>query len=894
MSAEAMQKPANAPNFCSPDLPIDGSELPFSPPTDSYQGSANSHGNMPNGRSPLGGLVAAVLRRAPLAANARSVVVRRPSYSMFARIRTAVSHVKPRLANMAAEERAHGHAFLALPVLTGLGAALWFALPTTPAPLLVAGLFLLSLSLFFLLRGHDGRLHLILLMSTLLLAGMSLAAFEDWRRATVVLDQPVTTMVTGVVEMREPSGEGRWRYVLALEGTASPQLRRQPERITVISRTRQSPFDIGERITGRARLSPPSGPALPGLVDFAFSSYFDGIGAIGFFYGAPSRVGGPVVEGWGQSFERTVFAWRSAIASRIRATVPGDPGAFAAAIVTDERRAISEETTEALRVSGLAHIVAISGLNMALAAGIFFVGMRSLLALLPGFAQRFPVKKLAAAAALLMATGYYLISGFGVSAERAYIMMAIMLAAVFFDRASISLRNVALAALIVLVISPSEILGPSFQMSFAATVALVAGYSAWSRRRDENEDRPWRPIILKPVVTLAHLVGGVFATSLIGGLSTAIFSIEHFHRMSTYGLAANLAAMPLVSFIVMPFGLVGMLLMPFGLDGFFLQVMGWGLEGVIVVAKTVAAWGGDVNIGRQPPLFLPIATAALLLLTLLRTRLHLLGLPLLALAVFLSWRAGQARPPDLLLSEDGSLAALLSEDDVATNRARPPGFIYTQWRHALSLSMPTAPDLLDMPTYAPGQSREAASLSVSPATKAAAETLGRPRRERDGENDRVKSRSPPLKPGDIDQARKAMRQALAEGRTGIFTCVARSWCVAKTDGGPTVAVVEDARFAGAACDVAQLVVSARSRFDRCRSGAVMISGDALRRTGALEICFNGTPDPASWSIAMAMADTNRSWTRHRQYDWRRNTFDGALPEPLYFLSGLSKINGNGE
>ncbi|MGF9561925.1 ComEC/Rec2 family competence protein [Neorhizobium sp. BT27B] len=811
---------------------------------------------------------------------------------------------------MIAEEQAHGHAFLALPVLIGLGAAIWFAMPSEPSAGLLSVAFLFSLGFAFILRGTYGRFRSVVLIAVLLTAGMLLAAFQDWRRSTVVLDQPVTTVVTGVVEMREPSGEGRWRYVLALESTASPQLRRPPTRITLLSRTRQPAFDIGDRIGGRARISPPSGPALPGLVDFAFSSYYDGIGAIGFFYGAPTLMSGPVAETWAQTLERTVFAWRSAIASRIRATVPGDPGAFAAAIVTDERRAISDETTEALRVSGLAHIVAISGLNMALAAGIFFIGMRSLLALLPGFAQAFPVKKLAAAAALLMATGYYLTSGFGVSAERAYIMMAIMLAAVFFDRPSISLRNVALAALVVLVVSPSEILGPSFQMSFAATVALVAGYSAWSRRgAAQDGETPWRPAALKPVLAIGHLAGGVFATSLIGGLSTAIFSIDHFHRISTYGLAANLAAMPLVSFIVMPFGLIGMLLMPFGLDGFFLKVMGVGLEGVIVVAKMVATWGGDVAIGRQPSWFLPVATAGFLMLTLLRTRLHLLGLPLLALAIFLSWRVAHDPPPDFLVSEDGSLAALLGNKQVATNRARPPGFIYSQWRHALSLPQPAAPTLLDTPSPKNGTTTSAEVAVLLPngaavpktadglrsvSTSMGGEQQATALREANAPKERATSRRPPLTPEEVFQARQAMQKALRESVLDTFVCAGRSWCVARTTSGPAVAVVEDARFAGPACDVAQMVVAARARFDRCRSGALMINGEALRRTGALEIRFNGNSDPKQWSIAAAMVGADRSWTRHRDYDWRRNLFDPTLPEPLRFLSGKAGISGNGE
>ncbi|MGG2477764.1 ComEC/Rec2 family competence protein, partial [Rhizobium sp. BR5] len=204
-----------------------------------------------------------------------------------------------------------------------------------------------------------------------------------------------------------------------------------------------------------------------------------------------------------------LYGLRSAIAERIRTTIGGDAGAFAASIVTDERQAITAQTMEALRLSGLAHIVAISGLNMALASGIFFVGLRLAFSLFPASAQRWPVKKIAAFAALLMTLAYYLISGFAVSAERAWLMMSVMLIAVLFDQPSLSLRNVAISALVILIFSPSEIMGPSFQMSFAATIALVSAYAFWSRWRTDRERLfiGRKPVWMKVVETAGAVIG---------------------------------------------------------------------------------------------------------------------------------------------------------------------------------------------------------------------------------------------------------------------------------------------------------------------------------------------------------------------------------------------------
>ncbi len=762
-----------------------------------------------------------------------------------------------------AQEVEHGRAFLFAPVLVAAGAATWFTSPVDPAPQAVFTLFLLFFLLCAVGQWRLGRIPAVSLAAVLILSGGMLAQWETWRADTLILDSPVTTTVTGMVYRREAVAGERWRYVLDVAGTAEPAIKRPPERVVLLVRSDHQPFSAGDQIVGRARLSPPSGPALPNLNDFAFSAFYDRIGAVGFFYGSPTRVASvdktPRPAGWRQEVEGRIFALRTMIAERIRSIVPGDPGAFAAAIVTDERRAISKETTEALRVSGLAHIVAISGLNMALAAGIFFVGLRSLLGFFTGFAQAWPVKKIAAFGALLMATAYYLISGFAVSAERAYLMMSVMLIAVFFDRAAISLRNIAISALVILAVSPSEIMGPSFQMSFAATIALVAGYSLWSHRAANREPEPIALAAgrLSPVLTGWKFMMGIFVTSLIGGLSTAIYAMDHFQRLAGYGLAANLAVMPIISFIVMPAGLVGMLLMPFGLETLFLKLMGAGLEAVIYVAKYIAAWGGDVVVGRQHPWFLATTSAGFLLLALLKTRLRLIGLPVIAVGFLLSWHQQRQPGPDLLVSDDGSLVAVVGTAP-ATNRTRPPSFIFDQWQRVHELSNLTVPQF-------------AADGDVEPPPTSDPRQM--------------------LNPQQLVSLREAMRSDLeaTDRRSGSFLCRRKLWCVATTKEAVKVVTLEDARMTGLGCDLAQIVVAPRARFEECRSGALLITGKALRKTGALEIHLNGSADPAEWRANAAMVGKDRPWTRHRFYDWRSDQFDTSLPQALSAL-----INGSGE
>lgn len=748
-------------------------------------------------------------------------------------LRSLQRRVAQSLPACAIEELAYGGRMLFAPVALGLGSVLWFACgadisPAVPLSCAVVLLLLLAVTD----RGREWS-RICVASMTLIAVGILAAQFETWRAGTVVLDSAVTTTLTGRVERRESDGRGGWRYLLALKATENPALKRLPEQVTVIARGQKAEFETGTWLKGRARLTPPSGPALPGLNDFSFGAYFDGVGGNGFFYGAPAVV--PADEPGSASMQDRALEWlyrlRSGIGDRIRGILPGDTGAFAAALVTDERRAISSETTEALRQSGLAHIIAISGLNMALSAGIFFVGFRTVLSLLPAVVQAYPVKKIAAAGALAAVTAYFLISGFAVSAERAFIMMAIMLAAVFFDRPSISLRNVTLSALVIIVLSPSEIMGPSFQMSFAATLALVAGYALWKER--PVRDRPFAKFrAVRMLSSAAAFFGGILLTSVIGGFSTALFSVEHFHRLTAYGLPANLAAMPIISFIIMPFGLIAMLLMPFGLDVWAWQVTGFGLDLVIAIARTVASWGGDIGVGRLAFWYFPAAVTGFLLLTLLRSRMRHLGTAILVASTTAAAMLGGPPPPKIVIAEDGSMAGIVSDNGLATNRERPPGFIFDQWRRALVIDKhlsPAFPALPDIPTAPRGE-----RLKLTEA-----------------------------------QQNDTMNAIKASATGERFSCVKKSWCTAKLDNGSILTVIENAAFLGPACDISDIVVTpVRLRLDTCRSGALLFTGETLRKTGAVELRFpNGIAE-----ITTSFEGLDRPWIRHRAYDWRSGTF----------------------
>ena len=216
--------------------------------------------------------------------------------------------------------------------------------------------------------------------------------------------------------------------------------------------------------------------------------------------------------------------------------LPGERGEIAAALITGERSGISQEVTQSMRDSGVYHILSISGLHMVIMAATVFWLVRALLALVPMLALRYPLKKWAAALALAAASFYLVLSGAAVPTVRSWIMTSIVLIAVMLDRPALTMRNVALAALAILVVAPESLFDPSFEMSFAAVVALVALYewlSKWSREGLGDVSPLWASLPKG-----WGLLSGAALTTLVAGTAIAPFAVYHFHRMTHYGLIA--------------------------------------------------------------------------------------------------------------------------------------------------------------------------------------------------------------------------------------------------------------------------------------------------------------------------------------------------------------------
>jgi competence protein ComEC len=559
--------------------------------------------------------------------------------------------------------------FLWLPVMMGAGILLYFAADREPALWAPLAGFLLTAAGAVLLRQRR-RAALICIGLAAAFAGFAAAT---WRTATMsgpLLDRPRIGQLSGFVEAVEARDAGA-RLVILVTGLAGLEPERWPRRVRV--NVRSGTVSPGDHIAAVARLLPPPGPARPGGYDFGRDAFFRGLGAVGSIPGKITLTPPPRAPPAELVLAATIDRARNALTRRIAEIGGGQAGAMAAALVTGKRGLITETTNTDLRAAGIYHIVSISGLHMVLAAGTIFWLVRALLALSQTLALLWPVKKLAAVAAMIGAVAYCVFSGAEVATVRSLIMTLVMLGAILVDRPALSMRNLALAAIIVLLREPEALLGPSFQMSFGAVAALIAFAERW-----ENRSRPQPPSALPwPIRPLWIAATGIVVTTLLATAATAPFGAYHFQTFNPFGLLGNALALPFVSLCVMPAAVFGVLAYPFGLDAPAWWLMGAASEVVLKLAHWVATIDhSTLVIAAFGPVALACFAASLLWITLWTTKLRLLAILPLVTGVAV---AAKPERPDILIERDGSGIAVRGKDDLLIVAGKPSRFVLQQW-----------------------------------------------------------------------------------------------------------------------------------------------------------------------------------------------------------------------
>ena len=547
-------------------------------------------------------------------------------------------------------------------VFLAAGIGIWFSWPTEPGLLCYSLLGLcLPICLGLRLRGPE-LFHPVAVALGCMALGFLAAGLRGQLQSSPMLDFRYYGPVEGRIIDIDRSQSDKLRITLdqvVLERTAPA---RTPATVRISLHGDQAHLTPipGMTVVTTAMLSAPEGPAEPGGFDFRRMAYFDRLGAIGYTRTPVLVLAEPA--GGAQMISRV----RTYLSNAIMAAVPGDSGAFASGVMTGDQSGISRDTVVALRNSNLAHLLAISGMNMAFITGFMFALIRYGMALVPPLALRLNSKKVAALFALAVAAFYLALSGANVATERAFITVVVMLGAVLIDRRALSLRTVAISAFVLLSWQPESLLEPGFQMSYAATVALIWGFGLFQNQIVRERIPRWT----MPFFTLVM-------SSVIAGAATAPFAAAHFNRLTGYGLVANLLTVPVMGAVVMPAGAIAALLAPFGLAGLPLWVMDMGSRWILWIAHWIARLDGAVSGVHTPPaIFLPVITLGALWVILFQGRARAWGAVPIVIG-FLAW--GMAGRPALLISSDAVLVGLLGADGRAMSSAKGAGFSADSW-----------------------------------------------------------------------------------------------------------------------------------------------------------------------------------------------------------------------
>jgi len=578
--------------------------------------------------------------------------------------------------------------FLWLPVAAGAGALLYFAADREPSLPVAAGAFALFAALAIVLRDHRAARALFLLLACL--SGGFLSAV--WRAARV--DAPIVPragvgVLTGFVEELDPRPSGA-RFVLRVASAEGLPGEARPQRVRLTTRG-EPKFAAGDFIALKARVLPPAHAALPGGYDFARDAYFAGLGGVGNALGRIEVMPPPDPPPLSLRVFAAIDRLRNDLALRVhRGLGGGDTGAIAAAMVTGKRDFLGEEAKELIRRAGIFHIITISGVQMTLVAGIFFVGLRRLLALSRTLALNHPIKKWSAGLAILGAIFYDLATGSRVGTERALVMTIVMLVAVLFDRPSLSMRNLAFAVFFVVAFEPEALLGASFQLSFAAVAALVAVYESRgamiARGREPLVAAPppgrfaqWRESLAE---TLLRGPGAPLFATFCATSATASFMAGNFHELSPYVLIGNPLTLAIIEFFAVPAALLGAMLYPLGLDAPVWIYLGFGIDLVTRIAGIIAAApGASLAVKSFAPHALPFLALAVLSMVLWRSR--LLRATAIPFALVGLHGAANCEGFDMAVAPSGEAAAVRRPSGELTLMGRGKlSFIGEQWLRA--------------------------------------------------------------------------------------------------------------------------------------------------------------------------------------------------------------------
>ena len=564
--------------------------------------------------------------------------------------------------------------FLFLPVSMMAGVLLYVKADQEPYWQAPFCLVCLTASLAWLNRERRRGVMMGLMVVCAMAVGFLAACLQTLRLSGPVLQVPWTGYGSGMIEQidwgQDGAGQDNAHVILRVFKMGSLAPYERPIKLKLSLKGRPA-IKAGDLIYAAMRVQPLPGPTYAGGYDFRFDYFFKQVGGVG-------SIVGEIKQGYGrpatlpEKFWAGLDVYRGFVTERIIGVIGGQNGAVAAALITGKRGYINDHSNDVLRSAGIYHVVSISGLHMAIAAGFAFTCARVLFLLIPGLSLRHDTRRWAAWAGMAGAVVYDVFAGSDIATERSMLMTLVLFGAIAFGRRLLSMRNCALAAMLLVFVEPNGVLNPGFQMSFAAVAGLIALYE----RKPVSRDVQRLPLPISstssdgfgkaaPVPFYKHpklkgLFHEVFLTTLVAEAATAPFGLYHFHMVQSYGLVGNAITLPFVSFIVMPAAVIGLMAMPFGLDAPVWVLMGYGIEGMMRCCEWIAAWPVATRyMAGFSVAALGVMVFGFTLLCLLISPLRFCAVPVLLLGVFIAAQSGR---PEFYVSRDGRSIAVRMAD----------------------------------------------------------------------------------------------------------------------------------------------------------------------------------------------------------------------------------------
>ena len=564
--------------------------------------------------------------------------------------------------------------FLFVPVAMMAGVLLYVKADQEPHWQAPFALLVISAWLTWLNRDKRRGVMAGLVIVCAMAAGFLAACLQTLRVSGPVLQAPWIGYGSGLIEQidwgQDGKGENNAHVILRIYKMGTLEAHQRPLKLKLSLKGRPA-IQAGDLIYAPIRVQPLPGPTYAGGYDFRFDYFFKQVGGVG-------SIVGPIKQGYGrppsmwQQFWAAIDRYRCLVTERIVHVIGGQNGAVAAALITGKRGYINDHSNDVLRSSGIYHVVSISGLHMAIAAGFAFTCARLFFLLIPGLSLRHDTRRWAAWTGMAGAVVYDIFAGSDIATERSMLMTLVLFGAIAFGRRLLSMRNCALAAILLVIAEPNGVLNPGFQMSFAAVAGLIALYERKPVHRhpamqgmqrtqalnDQQGKAESIPFYKHP--KLKGLLHDVVFTTLVAEAATAPFGLYHFHMVQSYGLIGNAITLPFVSFIVMPAAGIGLLAMPFGWDAPVWTLMGMGIDAIMRCCEWIAAWPVATRyMAGFSVLALLWMVLGFTILCLLMSPLRFAAIPFLCVGLIL---ALQTDRPEFYVSRDGRSVAVRMED----------------------------------------------------------------------------------------------------------------------------------------------------------------------------------------------------------------------------------------